>query len=541
VIVTPDPAPGSEWGEEGAGTQAAEGPGRFRADAARLRQPPAGHRPPDGAAAGKRVRELAESGQRLLRQERYVDALRCFQEALQLQPNLAGHHIAIAVAADGARLDALVEKHAAEGVRLAPENPLPHHVLARWCYRNGQLERGLGHSARAVKLAPRNVEYVVHHATLLFASGKARDARDALQPVIAAGSTDRWLASLHARLAPSLGEESGALELVERALQAPGLPPDPGGAPLLHFEAAKLLDRAGRYPEAFDHARRGNETLRRWAPPHDPVRHSDAISRRVNYFTPQRVAALPRATHDSRRPIFILGMPRSGTTLVEQILGCHPSVHAGGELQALRLVAREIAGADWAEEPYPAGLDDLSLVRANALASAYLSALNAVERNAPFVTDKQPLNFLVLEVIELLFPRSRVIHCVRGALDTCLSCYMTNFEVPNAYKFDLAHLGAYYRDYRRLMEHWKKVLTVPILDVRYEDVVLDTRGQVRRILDFLGLPWDEACMRYYDNPRVAHTASVDQVRRPIYTASIGRWKHYEKELAPLIRALGSAA
>jgi hypothetical protein len=118
---------------------------------------------------------------------------------------------------------------------------------------------------------------------------------------------------------------------------------------------------------------------------------------------------------------------------------------------------------------------------------------------------------------------------------------MTNFEVPNAYKFDLAHLGAYYRDYRRLVDHCKNVLTVPILDVRYEDVVLDTRGQVRRILDFLELPWDEACMHYYDNPRVAHTASVDQVRRPIYTASIGRWKHYEKQLAPLIKALGSAA
>jgi Flp pilus assembly protein TadD len=541
--VTPDPPAGSEWNDQGAGTQAAEAGAPWRNQPARPRQPASG-RPagavPVGAAVVKRLRELADRGQQFLRQERFADALRCYQEVLELQPNVAGAHVGLAVAADGARRDALVEKHAAEGVRLSPENPLPHHLLARWSYRNGQVERGIGHSARAVELAPRNAEFVVQHATLLFAAGRAADAVAALKPLIAAGSADRWLASLYARLAPSVDEEAAALEFVEKALRAPGLPPDPGGAPLLHFDAAKLLDRAGRFGEAFDHARRANEILKGWAPRHDPDQHTAAISRRIDYFTADRVAALPRATHESRRPIFILGMPRSGTTLVEQILGCHPSVHAGGELQALRLLARDLSGAKWAQEPYPASFEDLSVARANTLAADYLATLSGINADAPFVTDKQPLNFLILEVIELLFPRSRIIHCGRGALDTCLSCYMTNFEVPNAYKFDLAHLGAYYRDYLRLMDHWRKVHTVPILDVRYEDLVLDTRGQVRRILEFLELPWDEACMRYYDNPRVAHTASVDQVRRPIYTASIGRWKHYEKQLAPLIKALGSA-
>jgi hypothetical protein len=272
------------------------------------------------------------------------------------------------------------------------------------------------------------------------------------------------------------------------------------------------------------------------------VQHADFVSRKIRYFSRDRVHSLPRATGDSRRPVFILGMPRSGTTLVEQILGCHPAVYPGGELQALRLVARDSAAADWAAgESYPEYLDDLSVGRANRLAGQYLAAVDALDRDANHVTDKQPLNFLILDMVELLFPRSRVIHCVRGALDTCLSCYMTNFEVLNAFKFDLAHLGAYYRDYLRLMEHWKRVLTVPILEVRYEDVVLDTRGQVRRILDFLELPWDERCLRYYENSRFVGTASVDQVRKPIYTASIGRWKHYEKHLGPLIKALGTPA
>jgi hypothetical protein len=310
---------------------------------------------------------------------------------------------------------------------------------------------------------------------------------------------------------------------------------------MLHFAASSLLDRLGRYGEAFEQARLANEILRASSPRHDPQGHSQWVARKVEYFSRDRVESLPRATHDSRRPIFVVGMPRSGTSLVEQILGCHPSVHPGGELQSLRLVAKNSADADWAAgESYPAHFDDLSLTRANRLAAQYLSELEAVDQSAAHVTDKQPLNFLILDMVELLFPRSRVIHCVRGPLDTCLSCYTTNFEVTNAFKFDLGHLGAFYRDYQRLMEHWKRVLTVRVLDVRYEDLVLDTRGQVERMLEFLELPWDDRCMRYYESERTVKTASIDQVRKPIYTSSIGRWKHYEQHLAPLIAALGSS-
>jgi hypothetical protein len=149
-----------------------------------------------------------------------------------------------------------------------------------------------------------------------------------------------------------------------------------------------------------------------------------------------------------------------------------------------------------------------------------------------------PLNVLGLELVELLLPGSRVIHCVRDAIDTCLSCYLTGFSVANEFSFDLAHLGHYYRDYRRLVTHWKKVLSVPVLDVRYEDVVFDTEEQVRRMLEFLDLPWDERCLRFYENPRRVTTASEDQVRRPVYATSVGRWKNYERHLPQLLAALG---
>jgi hypothetical protein len=191
---------------------------------------------------------------------------------------------------------------------------------------------------------------------------------------------------------------------------------------------------------------------------------------------------------------------------------------------------------------HPESLGPTSAAEADRAAVQYLSALDAAGggagAGAERVVDKQPLNFLVLELVEILFPGCRVIHCVRDPLDTCLSCYMTHFEQANEFKLDLGHLGSYYRDYRRLMDHWKSVLTVPILDLRYEEVVGDLEGQARRLLSFLDLPWDDRCLRFYENRRVVRTASSEQVRRPIYTSSVGRWRHYEKHLGPLLDALG---
>jgi tetratricopeptide (TPR) repeat protein len=487
-----------------------------------------------------RARQHAARGAAFLSRGQFNSAVECFREAVELQPQEAEYHVALAGAAAGSGLESLVEKHGVEAARLAPAEPRAYYLLAKSLYRNGQLSRAVEHSARAVALAPDRVECVVLHGTLLFSAGRAREAREAIEPSLAAGSSDRWLAHLFSRMAPALRQEEQALAVVERALRAPGLSADPAGQPLLHFSASSLLDRLGRFDEAFEQARIGNEIVRSAQPGHDAKAHSQWVSKKIDYFTRERVESLPRATNESQRPLFILGMPRSGTTLVEQILACHPAVYAGGEMQSLRLVTKQSADADWAAgEAYPEHLDDLSLGRANRLAARYLAEIDALDRSAAYVTDKQPLNFLIMDMVELLFPRGRVIHCVRGALDTCLSCYMTNFEQFNPFKQDLRDLGAYYRDYQRLTEHWKKVLTVPILEVRYEELVLDTRGQVRRILEFLGLSWDERCMKYYENERPARTASIDQVRKPIYTASIGRWKHYEKHLGPLIAAMGT--
>jgi hypothetical protein len=186
----------------------------------------------------------------------------------------------------------------------------------------------------------------------------------------------------------------------------------------------------------------------------------------------------------------------------------------------------------------PAVVDRLSASYMEAMRAA-VPARPAGAAPAARVTNKTPLNFLHLPWVGLLAPRARVVHCVRDPLDTCLSCYATHFGADHPYTYDLAHLGGFYRDYRRLMDHWRATLVdVPVLDVRYEDVVADPAGQVRRLLDFLGLPWDDRCLRFYDNRRYVHTTSYDQVRRPVYASSVGRSRHFDRHLGPLRAALG---
>jgi len=167
------------------------------------------------------------------------------------------------------------------------------------------------------------------------------------------------------------------------------------------------------------------------------------------------------------------------------------------------------------------------------LAGKYLAKIESISASATFVTDKMPFNFLYLGCAEILLPDCHVIHCMRDPRDTCLSCFFTNFGARNQRGYDMSSLASSYEDYRRLMNHWKSVLTLPMLDVQYEDLVCDQEAQTRRILQFLNLPWDERCLRFHENPRPVLTASRDQVRQPLYASSVGRWRHYQRHLGEL--------
>jgi tetratricopeptide (TPR) repeat protein len=477
--------------------------------------------------------EEAELGDELFRSARLHEALKRYIEAVRLAPDQPRHHFMLGLCAWQASRPELVEQHLKDAVRLQPNHPLAHHVLADWYMERQQVGLALHHSARAVALAPGDPLMLISRACILEGAGQALAAWELARKLIEQENPSPRLAELYARLAPVVGHEHEALARLQRILLQQNMAPVERR--VLHFSAVKLLDALGRYDEAFAHARLGHEAMPQ---PYDPRQMEDWFERSIAYYTPAKLHDLPRASHHNRRPVFIVGMPRSGTSLVEQILASHSQVYGGGELQVLAEMAVEATGRDpESNGRFPECLDSISQRIADRMAADYLRKIDALDASATYVTDKMPLNFFYMGLISILFPESHVIHCTRDPMDTCLSCYLTCFSTGNEFAHELRHLGLFYRSYRPFIDHWQKTLNFPMLTVRYEDMVNDLEGQVRRMLEFLDLPWEQSCLDFHQTPRMVGTASRDQVRRPLYASSVGRWRNYEKHLGPLKAAL----
>jgi tetratricopeptide (TPR) repeat protein len=323
------------------------------------------------------------------------------------------------------------------------------------------------------------------------------------------------------------GEE--ALPLVRRGLERQEITTNERS--LLLFKLGDLNDGLTRFDEAFEAYCRGNSLSA-------PVFQADdwvaGIDRLLAGFDRQVLERLPQANLYSELPVFVVGMPRSGTSLVEQILASHPEVHGAGELQDLFKFAASLPKGGLDPEEL-ATLDPSWLTDA---AEDYLMRLQARAPAAKRITDKMPTNFLNLVLIALAFPGARIVHCRRDPLDTCLSCYFQNFSSRHAYTSRLDHLGIFYWQYERLMEHWQRILDLPIFEVRYEVLVADTETVSRELIAFLGLDWDSRCLEFHRTERFVNTSSYDQVRRPIYNRSVGRaMRDYAKHLEPLIKML----
>jgi tetratricopeptide (TPR) repeat protein len=475
------------------------------------------------------ARRAGSTGVALFQAGRFREALAQFETALALLPADVDLRYNLACSAWAC---SEIQRTRAELGRILQVNPAyakAHDALARLLNESRELQAADLHSATAVQLSPTDPEFALTRAVILSSLGRPSEAWDAIRPALTSPLTADRAAALCARIAPRIKKETEAASIVDETLQRP-----PGPVRFrrqLHFAAAALSDRMGRYDQAFSHAASAHSIQTR---PYDAAARDREFHLRISHWTGPRVAALARATHGSARPVFILGMPRSGTSLVEQILACHPRVHAAGELDAMNQTAKAL---DALGNPYPRALESLTPQSANQIASVYLNFISTLDASAPYVTDKMPLNFIYLDLIAVLFPDCHVIHCTRDPMDTCLSCYMTEFEPPYPFAEDLHNLGSFYNHYRALMAHWHSVLPVKMLEVNYENVVADVEGQTRRLLGFLGLEWDDRCLRFHESPREVKTASRDQVRRPIYASSVGRWKHYEKYLAPLLSSL----
>lgn len=326
----------------------------------------------------------------------------------------------------------------------------------------------------------------------------------------------------------------GEVEDIEKLLKASDLAAAQRAE--LHMGLAKICDDLGDYAKALFHLQAGNQHIRGTID-YNADDNTDFIDAVIETFDSDFFAARRGFGLDSDVPVFVIGMPRSGTTLVEQILASHRDAFGAGELKKLYdlfVGLRQTLTPDLGL-PRIARLIDRAV--AADLAKQYLAYLTDFAPQARRVVDKMPFNFRMLGLISLLFPNARIIHCRRDPRDVGLSCYFARFHDELSFAFNLVEIGRYYGDYARLMTHWQKVINNPIIEVQYEKLVANQEGETRRILDFCGLDWDEHCLRFYETERAVLTASNWQVRQPVYASSAGRWRHYEAGLEPLIAAL----
>jgi hypothetical protein len=301
----------------------------------------------------------------------------------------------------------------------------------------------------------------------------------------------------------------------------------------LHFALAEIADRKGDAAAAFADYKAGNDLrkarLARGEIAFEADVHDKLIGRIIRAFGKAYLKKTATWGDKAAEPVFIVGMPRSGTSLVEQIVASHPRAAGKGEMDLIRV----LAGGD------PAAAAKIRKKDAAAMAVAYLSRLKAGAEKAERITDKTPFNFLYLGLIQVLFPKARVIHCVRDPVDTGLSCWRQNFTAPHAWACDLHDIGRYTRAYERLMKHWAKVLSLPVLEVRYGDLIAGKEKTSRALIDFLGLKWSKACLDFHKSGRTVLTASNWQVRQPLYKTAVGKAKAYGKFLKPLKDGLKS--
>ncbi len=421
---------------------------------------------------------------------------------------------------------------------LRPAHPRAHLAVGAALERKGRLDEAAEHYRAALQLQAGLSEAHAALARLHEQRGELTQAEQAIRRGLA---IEPGAANLHVALARVLRGKlpDGDFAALDARI-AESRVNDPSRARLL-FARALALDARGDYHRAAESANRANaltlDVERRAGRAHDGAAFEQFVSGLLAAFDERFFTRTQGGGNGSRRPVFVFGLPRSGTTLVAQILGAHPSVHAAGELttafdtfQSMPLVLnRPLQPLGCVAE-----LDAAALGR---LAERHLAELHAIDASrAERVVDKGPANYQFLGLLAALFPNAVFIHCRRELRDVAVSCWLTKFEHVR-WSHDARQMGAYFRQYLRIMDHWQQVLPHTVHHVDYEETVSDQEGVARRLLDACGLPWDPACLDFQRASVQVRTSSSAQVRQPIYTHSVGRWKHYEELLGELFDAL----
>ena len=479
---------------------------------------------------------LAHLGLTLQREGQFNDALPWMQQAVQAQPDNAGWWENLG----DLRMDR--DEHAEaiacyeRVLALKPDRAAAHNSLGWALQEEGRLSEATEHYRTALRLDPDlggaqlNIGGVHEEMGELAESEAAFRAALCIQP--------RFVLA-HARLATLLRGKLPDDDLASLEQRLADVRGEPRGN--LLFGLAQVLDGRGDHTRAADCLREANtlalEHAKRRHRDYDPVQHEQFVDNMLKASDAAFFSRLHGGGSDTRRPVFVFGLPRSGTTLIEQVLASHSRIHGAGELRLMRrsfeAIPATLGRSEWPIHCLP----HLDAPAARRLAEQHLQWLNTYDGGkAERIVDKMPDNYMYLGLMAALFPNAVLIHCRRDLRDVAVSCWMTNFRsIPWAN--DAEHLASRFAQYRRVMEHWRAVLPIPIHEVDYEDTVSDLESVARRLIAACGVEWEPRCLEFHRLRRPIRTASVTQVRQPIYTQSVARWKNYEQPLADLFARL----
>ncbi len=458
------------------------------------------------------------------------------QRSIKLLPGLMSSHMTMARIQERMKKFREAEKSYRTALALNPKSAQTHCALGKILFLNkdmfGEAERHLG---RAIELRPDFAEAKLALANAYVTKGRMNEAEILLEEIVSTEpeNVDAYRQLAHIRKAG--GKEYDHLSKMEALISDPKVNVIKKAE--LHYGLAEAFDHMGEYDKAFSHIFDANE--------------SDGSRNIYDMETPQRQYKEIKEvfTHEffeERRgyglatevPVFIVGMPRSGTTLTEQIIASHPESFGAGELNEIGKMKTHIRRIVGPSKKFPHSVADLRQRAVTGLAQGHLNYLRRLDAKALRVTDKMPFNLFSLGLIALLYPNCKIFWCRRNLLDNCLSCYFLRFVDHMAYATDLYNLGRFYRIHEQIMEYWHEALPITIHEVKYDDMVADQEGMTRRLIENCGLEWDDKCLAFYKDERAVKTPSNWQVRQPIYKSSSGRWRNYEKHLKPLIEGLG---
>lgn len=465
---------------------------------------------------------------------KHFEALVAYKTILDLNPNDAVAHAEFAGLCVVFHDTARALKHYNIAIQLSPQH-LPAYAQLSWLLlEKNNFTLALSVLEMAERFSPLSPEIMDARIKVLQSSRRVGEALTLCKEALTRYPEHDVFFCALAELS-DLSSDDPEVKKAKKQLEKRGNAST--NAPSTALAIARVYDHAGRTESAFSYFRRANRWKAERFPYDEPQKRAMFDALCVSFADSSHPVSGVRGPNT---PVFILGMPRSGTTLVEQVLDSHPLIHGAGEMTSLSDLAFGVL-PQLVNTPFPACIpliDASQPEHYDKHAASILAALHAHWPQAAFVCNKMPQNFLYIGLILRLFPTAKIIHCRRDAMDTCFSIYTNHFQGHHEYGYDLGTLGRYYRMYDALMRHWESLYPGAIHTVHYERLVEDFEPETRGLLDYLGAEWDDACLRFYENKRTVRTASRDQVNKPLYASSIGRWKAYEKYLGPLKEALG---